>query len=153
MNWSDYGARWYDASIGRWNAVDQLAELYLGNSPFVYTLNNPVNYVDPDGRWVWPAAIVLAEAAGQTAVDASLDILFAFASGSPTPRWYNHVGNFISNIVPGFGEFRTLKKINKLRQAIYTTKERLDGIVGMSKLYKRTKNHLDGFSDKIISGD
>ncbi|MCB0573418.1 MAG: hypothetical protein KDC61_02490, partial [Saprospiraceae bacterium] len=33
-----------------WESMDQLAEKYPGWSPYNYTLNNPVKYVDPDGR-------------------------------------------------------------------------------------------------------
>ena len=38
--------------LGRWNGMDQLSEMYLGTSPYAYVLNNPVMFIDPDGRCV-----------------------------------------------------------------------------------------------------
>ena len=42
----------YDPSVARWNGVDVLASSYTGWSPFNYTLNNPIRFVDPDGNAV-----------------------------------------------------------------------------------------------------
>ncbi|MEM1357972.1 MAG: RHS repeat-associated core domain-containing protein [Bacteroidota bacterium] len=48
----DYGARWYDPAIARWNAVDPLADHpnLLSWSPYQYTYNNPIFYNDPTGE-------------------------------------------------------------------------------------------------------
>jgi RHS repeat-associated protein len=47
-----YGARYYDPKVSIWLSVDPLAEKYPNVSPYVYCLNNPVRFIDPDGREV-----------------------------------------------------------------------------------------------------
>lgn len=44
-----YGARYYDPSLGRFTQVDPLRGKYPSWGPYVYTLDNPMRYVDPDG--------------------------------------------------------------------------------------------------------
>ena len=47
----DFEARMYDAGVGRWFAVDALAERGTEKTPFQFTSNNPINRIDPDGKW------------------------------------------------------------------------------------------------------
>ncbi len=49
LNWYDYGARHYDAAIGRFATVDPMGEEDSQTSLYSYCLNNPVNFIDPSG--------------------------------------------------------------------------------------------------------
>ena len=53
LNWYNYGTRWYDPTIARWNGVDGMAEKYHSVSLYVYCLNNPIRYVDLDGKDIY----------------------------------------------------------------------------------------------------
>src|SRR5690606_15559059 len=45
-----YGARYYDPRTSIWLSVDPLAEKYPSWNPYAYTFQNPINFIEPDGR-------------------------------------------------------------------------------------------------------
>jgi RHS repeat-associated protein len=80
LNWYDYGFRHYDPQIGRFMHVDPLADhpQQIGISPYAAFNNNPILYVDEDGRipiipWLLKAG---AGAAADMLAQASMSYLF-----------------------------------------------------------------------------
>ena len=45
----DYGARWYDAGVGRFTSIDRFAPKYSSMNPYQYGANNPIKYIDVNG--------------------------------------------------------------------------------------------------------
>ena len=50
LNWYDYGARHYDAALGRFTTVDSLAEKHYSESLYTYCYSNPINCIEPNGK-------------------------------------------------------------------------------------------------------
>ena len=70
LNWYDYGARHYDAALGRFVSVDPLSEQDYAVSPYTYCGNNPVLRIDKDGKiWetVWDIGNMLYDAGAAVA--------------------------------------------------------------------------------------
>ena len=49
----DFGVRKYDDGIGRFLSPDPLAEKMPSWSPYVYSFNNPLTLIDPNGQYPW----------------------------------------------------------------------------------------------------
>ena len=78
LNWYDYGARHYDATLGRWLVVDPLAEKVYAWSPYSYCFNNPMKYVDENGEIPW-----LVSATVGALVDYGFQVIQNVTDGQP----------------------------------------------------------------------
>jgi len=51
----DFGARMYDARIGRWLSVDPLYSVFPGDSPYIFSGNCPIVLTDSQGLYKIPS--------------------------------------------------------------------------------------------------
>ena len=57
FDWYDYGARNYDAIVPGFTKIDPHCEKYYNKSPYVYVKDNPIRYVDPNGKDDWDKVV------------------------------------------------------------------------------------------------
>ena len=110
-----YGARYMDPKTSIWLSVDPLAEKMPSWSPYSYSFDNPVRYVDPDGRA--PKDIIITTKNGTK--------LFTLDDGRKTIRsmtvdqlyktgtqWFEPTADNYMPLKSTFGALRTSNKIN-----------------------------------------
>ena len=85
IDWYDYGARMYNATLGRFMKTDSFSEKYNSLSPYQYGANNPVNIVDINGDSLSISKFTNAE-------DVMLAIFNGLQDGTDvTMKWNNGI--------------------------------------------------------------
>lgn len=97
-----------------WLSVDSLAEKYFGWSPYNYCMQNPINYTDPDGRWV-DVEGGTGDNQGTYRYDNG-NILFRQKGSEEFVKYEGQMPDFVSKVVGGLNEINSKTEGNKLLQ-------------------------------------
>ncbi len=97
LEWNDYGARFYDPSTARWNAIDPLAIKYSSHNPYSYVMNRPTVMIDPDGE----SCVITVDMEKKTiTISASLHFYGGYADANFAGRGGQaKVDNFVKGMV------------------------------------------------------
>ncbi|MGP1515944.1 MAG: RHS repeat domain-containing protein [Bacteroidales bacterium] len=56
-----YGARYYASELSMWLSTDPMSDNAPAWTSYVYCFNNPIKFIDPNGKWPWSTSVKKAK--------------------------------------------------------------------------------------------
>ncbi len=93
LGWYNYGARFYDAVLGRFTSTDPLSATTPRWTPYRYGFNNPLIMTDPTGMTESPHTY--SDGYGTISATASIEVWTDSRGSEPEDDYYDQNGKFL----------------------------------------------------------